>query len=525
MYVCTVIVSDLKLDNVMISKEPRVVKIIDFGMLVQLPDEKSEYYGTPAGTIGYFAPESIPLSKKSVYSCKSDIWQAGVILYVLLCGELPFNISSHAIRRGAYAMEGGQWDKRSEEAKDLVRHMLCLNPSSRYSCEDILAHPWLQISIESDNSVLADDVADSINELDIQNDPSRFPSKQNVTGAATGGLRLRSVVKEAFDVDYYTRIKNLNMKKFLKKIFQDMQTHHMQLQPALPSMLPATEAPSRIISTRFRAETIALVMSGVLAPTHGASIATETVQTETDDAVNSFNITSAYTTADEIRNLIDVRSNTSSQEFQMRCKIFKNSLIQSLSRSYRYTSRINYSQYKDLIYNNHLPELDPLDVYENFDQDDFGRIMLKDVIFVLMALQSGNADINSKTKEEYPYLSPNKSGVERNRSDTVAEMLRVVQDDDDNDDPFLCFVSMDMNADGYISRAVLDSTIRKRLLQQSKHGTLEDNFNFENAYQELSVLFDTIDVDDPNCIEYDEFRIFYQTVMKASTIRTRKYSL
>ncbi|CAE7400504.1 Shark, partial [Symbiodinium microadriaticum] len=66
---------DLKVDNIMISAD-RKVKLIDFGLLVRLPPGKSEYQGSQTGTIGYFAPESIPLSGRAKFSPKSDIWQA-----------------------------------------------------------------------------------------------------------------------------------------------------------------------------------------------------------------------------------------------------------------------------------------------------------------------------------------------------------------------------------------------------------------------------------------------------------------
>lgn len=40
---------------------------------------------------------------------------------------------------------GAEWDEISEEAKDLVRRMLVVNPEERISCADILAHPWLRM--------------------------------------------------------------------------------------------------------------------------------------------------------------------------------------------------------------------------------------------------------------------------------------------------------------------------------------------------------------------------------------------
>lgn len=64
---------DLKVDNVMISSDHKV-KLIDFGFLCALEEGEEEFLGPQTGTIGYFAPESIPLSGYSVFSAKSDIW-------------------------------------------------------------------------------------------------------------------------------------------------------------------------------------------------------------------------------------------------------------------------------------------------------------------------------------------------------------------------------------------------------------------------------------------------------------------
>jgi serine/threonine protein kinase len=73
---------DLKLENLLLvsSEEDSPIKIIDFGCMVQLPLGQSVYHrpGEIAGTPGCYAPESL---SRNEYSFKSDIWQAGCILY------------------------------------------------------------------------------------------------------------------------------------------------------------------------------------------------------------------------------------------------------------------------------------------------------------------------------------------------------------------------------------------------------------------------------------------------------------
>jgi serine/threonine protein kinase len=110
------------------------------------------------GTIGYMSPELILCG----HCCKgTDVFAAGVVLYILLCGRPPFNSKSNRevlerTARGQYSMVGAEWDEISEEAKDLVRKMLMVNPDDRYSCEQILQHPWIkQLDEEVDDSSLS----------------------------------------------------------------------------------------------------------------------------------------------------------------------------------------------------------------------------------------------------------------------------------------------------------------------------------------------------------------------------------
>jgi serine/threonine protein kinase len=80
---------DLKLENILLanSKE-RLVKIVDFGiagMAINMNVEKMN-----VGSLKYMAPEILSGLSRSIGPA-IDVWALGIILYVLVCGELPFS--------------------------------------------------------------------------------------------------------------------------------------------------------------------------------------------------------------------------------------------------------------------------------------------------------------------------------------------------------------------------------------------------------------------------------------------------
>ena len=104
---------------------------------------------TPCGTVGYTAPEIV---KDERYSKSVDMWALGCVLYTILCGFPPFYDESiqaltEKVARGEYTFLSPWWDSISAEAKDLVSHLLTVDPDKRYSIHDFLAHPWIQQAI------------------------------------------------------------------------------------------------------------------------------------------------------------------------------------------------------------------------------------------------------------------------------------------------------------------------------------------------------------------------------------------
>ncbi|KAH9624535.1 hypothetical protein KSS87_020290 [Heliosperma pusillum] len=135
---------DLKPENFLLSslEDGSMIKATDFGLSVFI--EEGKVYHDVAGSAYYVAPEVLQRN----YGKEMDIWSAGVMLYILLCGVPPFwaeteNGIFDAILKGRIDFESDPWPSISSSAKDLVTKMLDPDPKKRITPEEVLAHPWM----------------------------------------------------------------------------------------------------------------------------------------------------------------------------------------------------------------------------------------------------------------------------------------------------------------------------------------------------------------------------------------------
>lgn len=165
-----VIHRDLKPENFLFAnkKENSPLKAIDFGLSIFFkPGERfSEIVGSPY----YMAPEVL----KRNYGPEIDIWSAGVILYILLCGVPPFWAETEqgvaqAILRGNIDFKREPWPNVSENAKDLVRRMLEPDPKLRLTARQVLEHTWLQNAKKAPNVPLGDVVKSRLKQFSRMN--------------------------------------------------------------------------------------------------------------------------------------------------------------------------------------------------------------------------------------------------------------------------------------------------------------------------------------------------------------------
>ena len=141
---------DIKPENLLIDKinKKLSLKLIDFG--ISNTYSLQSLLITPCGTASYAPPEMHKGEK--YYGLLTDIWSAGVVLYAMVFGYLPFceedeetNINN--IIEGNYEIPSSA----SPELYDLLLHLLDINPITRYDIDQIKMHPWYNL-ISSDSN-------------------------------------------------------------------------------------------------------------------------------------------------------------------------------------------------------------------------------------------------------------------------------------------------------------------------------------------------------------------------------------
>ncbi|KAL9101461.1 MAG: hypothetical protein Q9163_003276 [Psora crenata] len=190
---------DLKIENILISKNGDI-KIIDFG-LSNLFSPRS-HLKTFCGSLYFAAPEL--LQARQYTGPEVDIWSFGIVLYVLVCGKVPFDDQSmpqlHAkIKKGV--VDYPTW--LSPECRNLISRMLVTDPRQRAGLNEIMNHPWMTKGFNSPPE----------NYLPHR-EPLQLPLDPKVVEKMTGfdfgpsDYITRELTKVLSSEDYHTAVKN-----------------------------------------------------------------------------------------------------------------------------------------------------------------------------------------------------------------------------------------------------------------------------------------------------------------------------
>ena len=136
---------DIKLDNILIDLN-NTIKICDFG--VGKNYKKNEKLKDQCGTPAYIAPEILQ-NNDGYYGPPVDIWSSGVVLYAMLSGNVPFKANN--IKDLHQVIINGNYHyikDISNDARNLIKKILEVDPNKRIDIEGILNHPWM---ISNDN--------------------------------------------------------------------------------------------------------------------------------------------------------------------------------------------------------------------------------------------------------------------------------------------------------------------------------------------------------------------------------------
>ncbi|KAI0476178.1 hypothetical protein GGR56DRAFT_458285 [Xylariaceae sp. FL0804] len=134
---------DLKPENILMAGAG-IVKIADFGMAA-IQQSPNHTFRTSCGSPHYAAPE---LASRNHYrGDRVDVWSLGILLYAALCARLPFDDPDGDIRRLMGLAVRGEYevpDWLSDDAQDLIRRMLTVDPARRITISNIWRHPLVR---------------------------------------------------------------------------------------------------------------------------------------------------------------------------------------------------------------------------------------------------------------------------------------------------------------------------------------------------------------------------------------------
>ncbi|XP_075806473.1 serine/threonine-protein kinase DCLK2 isoform X1 [Microtus pennsylvanicus] len=150
---------DIKPENLLVCEYPdgtKSLKLGDFGLATVVEGPLYTVCGTPT----YVAPEIIA---ETGYGLKVDVWAAGVITYILLCGFPPFRSENNLqedlfdqILAGKLEFPAPYWDNITDSAKELISQMLQVNVEARCTAGEILSHPWVSDDAPQENNMQAE---------------------------------------------------------------------------------------------------------------------------------------------------------------------------------------------------------------------------------------------------------------------------------------------------------------------------------------------------------------------------------
>ncbi|RAL54286.1 hypothetical protein DM860_001414 [Cuscuta australis] len=214
---------DLKPENFLFDTpdEDAKLKATDFGLSVFY--KPGQYLSDVVGSPYYVAPEVL----HKFYGPEIDVWSAGVILYILLCGVPPFwaetdNGIFKQIMKGKVDFESEPWPSISESAKDLIKRMLQRDPRQRITAHQVLCHPWIVDDTVAPDRPLGSAVLTRLKQFSAMNKLKKMALRviaERLSEEEIGGLRQ---LFKMIDADGNGTITFEELKQSLKRVGSEL---------------------------------------------------------------------------------------------------------------------------------------------------------------------------------------------------------------------------------------------------------------------------------------------------------------
>ncbi|XP_064470778.1 serine/threonine-protein kinase SIK3-like isoform X2 [Ornithodoros turicata] len=223
---------DLKAENLLLDGDMNI-KIADFGFSNHF--EPGKKLSTWCGSPPYAAPELF--EGKQYDGPKADIWSMGVVLYVLVCGALPFDGKTlQSLRANVLSGRFRVPYFMTTECEQLIRQMLVVDPEKRFSIRQIVHHKWMQANSTSNDTCLCDS---------CDNSPEATPLEES---EALDNIVLQHMLQlpqlTAEQIEQSVQERRFDHYSAIYHLLRD-KLEQQQKKALLPQNLPLTAQPQR----------------------------------------------------------------------------------------------------------------------------------------------------------------------------------------------------------------------------------------------------------------------------------------
>lgn len=188
---CKIVHRDIKAENILLDKDLNI-RLIDFGLSVIMND--SNKLLDQCGSPDYASPEMLA---GTFYDESTDIWSAGVVLYAITVGHLPFHGTTIKETLANIFKSTVDYPKTlSDDLVDLIKGMLTVDPTERLSLENVRYHQWMKYIDDSNYDSLKiknidDDLLSIMNSLKMETENiSTDLENNNFTSRAAASYRI-----------------------------------------------------------------------------------------------------------------------------------------------------------------------------------------------------------------------------------------------------------------------------------------------------------------------------------------------